>query len=177
MIPECNKNQFTYIPEGECCPACQDTRKPTNTGDDVLIKGPENGGLAAEQGETDETDVGETKSESGPSEALVSYISNLLAAAGQALGKTDDELELLVAEMLSEVDLTTILAEATNYAEAAELLVKSSEVQDLVEASGMDVDAVVAQATALENDDDAGAGSVVASLAAVALAVVGATVC
>ena len=174
MIPECNNNQVTYTPEGECCPACQDTRKPTTTWDDVFFKAPQNGGLAAEQGETD---VGETESESGPSDALVRYMSALLTAAGQALGQTDDELVLLVADMLSKVDLTTILAKATNYAEAAELLVKSSEVQDLVEASGMDVDAVVAQAATLENDDDAGAGSAVASLAAVDLAVVGATVC
>jgi hypothetical protein len=174
MVPKCNKNQFTYTAEGECCPACHDTRKPASTEVDMFFKGPERDGLATEQGEAD---VGETKSESGPSAALVSYVSELLAAAGQALGKTEDELELLVAEMLSKVNLTTILAKATNYAEAAELLVKSGEVQDLVEASGMDVDAVVAQAATLENDDDAGAGSAVASLAAVALAVVGATVC
>jgi hypothetical protein len=173
MAPECNKNQFMYTPKGECCPACHDS-KPASTAFDMFFKGAENYELAADQAEVN---VAETKSERGPSAALVSYMSELLAAAGQALDKTNDEMKLLVTEMLSQVDLTTILADATNYAEAAELLVKAGEVQDLVEASGMDVDAVVAQASTLENDDDAGTGSVVASLAAVALAFVGATAC
>jgi hypothetical protein len=111
----------------------------------------------------------------GVAPGLVSYMRNLIVAAGQSSGFTDDEIYTLVENSLGAVDLDTLLSSATSFADATDRLFEDGAVRELVGAAGLNVDAVAAHASSLadggDGDDDAAATAVAAGLAMVAASI------